>query len=104
MPHYNIMGVAKSALESSVRYLAYDLGAQGHRINAISAGPIKTLAAAGVSGFSKILDEVAARSPLRRNVETSEVAEVAVFLLSDRSSAMTGEILYVDAGYHIMGL
>ena len=104
IPHYNVMGVAKAALESSVRYLAHDLGPLGHRVNAISAGPIKTLAASGVSGFGQMLDQVAARSPMRRNVKADEVGEAAVFLLSDRASAITGEILHVDAGYHAMGI
>jgi enoyl-[acyl-carrier protein] reductase I len=104
IPHYNIMGVAKAALECSVRYLAADLGPAGHRVNAISAGPIKTLAASGVSGFSAMLDIVAARSPMRRNVELEEVGDAALFFLSDLSRAVTGEVLYVDCGYHVMGL
>ena len=103
VPHYNVMGVAKAALESSVRYLAADAGPQGHRVNAISAGPIKTLAAAGISGFSKVLERVEERAAMRRNVEPAEVADAAVFLLSDMSRAITGEVLYVDCGYHIMG-
>ncbi len=103
--NYNVMGVAKAALEANVRYLAYDLGPSNIRVNAISAGPIKTLAAAGgVSGFSKVLDVVKAQAPLRRNVDTSEVGDVAVFLGSSMSRAVTGEVLYVDNGYHILGL
>jgi len=104
VPHYNVMGVAKSALESSVRYLAHDLGPQGHRVNAISAGPIKTLAAAGITGFSRMMDQVASRAPMGRNVELTEVADAAIFLLSGRSSGITGEVLHVDAGYHVMGV
>src|SRR5207247_11328172 len=98
------MGVAKPALEASVRYLAANLGPQNIRVNAISAGPIKTLASAGISGFSNILQVYRDRAPLRRNVETAEVADAAVFLLSAQSRAITGEILMVDAGYHIVGL
>jgi len=104
VPHYNVMGVAKSALESSVRYLAHDLGPQGHRVNAISAGPIKTLAAAGITGFSRMMEQVASRAPMGRNVELTEVADAAIFLLSSRSSGITGEVLHVDAGYHVMGV
>ncbi len=103
--NYNVMGVAKAALEANVRYLANDLGPSNIRVNAISAGPIKTLAAAGgVSGFSRVLDLVKSQAPLRRNVDTSEVGDVAVFLGSQMSRAVTGEILYVDNGYHILGL
>ena len=97
------MGVAKAALESSVRYLASDLGARNVRVNAISAGPIKTLAAAGISGFSNILHVYRERSPLRRNIDAGEVADAAMFLLSPRSRAVTGEILMVDAGFHVTG-
>ncbi len=104
MPHYNVMGVAKAALESSVRYLAADLGPQNIRVNAISAGPIKTLAAAGISGFSSILQVYRDRTPLRRNVELAEVADAAVFLLGPSGRAITGEVLMVDAGYHIAGI
>jgi len=100
-PNYNVMGVAKAALESSVRYLAADLGPQNIRVNAISAGPIKTLAAAGISGFSSILQVYRDRAPLRRNVDLAEVADAAVFLLSSASRAVTGEVLMVDAGFHI---
>ena len=100
-PNYNVMGVAKAALESSVRYLAADLGPQNIRVNAISAGPIKTLAAAGISGFSSILQVYRDRAPLRRNVDLAEVADAAVFLLSSASRAITGEVLMVDAGFHV---
>ena len=102
--NYNVMGVAKAALESSVRYLAADLGEKGIRVNAISAGPINTLAARGISGFTDILGQVAERAPLKRNVETEEVAGTAVFLASDLSSGITGEVIYVDCGYNIVGL
>src|SRR5215467_6316493 len=102
-PNYNVMGVAKAALESTVRYLAADLGQKNVRVNAVSAGPIKTLASAGISGFSTILHVYKERTPLRRNVELSEVADAAVFLLSDASRAITGEVLMVDAGYHAVG-
>ena len=104
IPHYNIMGVAKAALESSVRYLAADVGPQGHRVNAISAGPIKTLAASGVKGFSSMLDIVAARSALKRNVGAGEVGDAALFFLSDLSRGVTGDVMFVDAGFNVMGL
>jgi enoyl-[acyl-carrier protein] reductase I len=104
MPNYNVMGVAKAALDMSVRYLASDLGPRGIRVNAISAGPVKTLAAAGVKGFSKILDRMREHAPLRRNVTQEEIADAAIFLLSDMSRAITGEIIHVDSGYHIMGM
>ena len=103
-PNYNVMGVAKAALESSVRYLAADLGPKNIRVNAISAGPIKTLAASGISGFSGILQLYRDRAPLRRTVETSEVADAAVFLLSDAGRAITAEVLMVDGGYHSVGM
>jgi enoyl-[acyl-carrier protein] reductase I len=103
-PNYNVMGVAKAALESSVRYLASDLGPQGIRVNAISAGPIKTLAASGIAGFSSILQAYRDRAPLRRTVETAEVADAAVFLLGPAGRAVTGEVLMVDGGYHAMGV
>ena len=103
VPHYNVMGVAKAALEASVRYLAYDLGKKRIRVNAISAGPIKTLAARGISGLGDMMKSHAERSPLQRNVEVSEVANTAVFLASDASSGITGETIYVDCGYNIMG-
>ena len=102
--NYNVMGVAKAALESTVRYLAADLGPKNIRVNAISAGPIKTLAAAGVSGFSSILQVYRDRAPLRRTVDTSEVADAAVFLLSDAGRAVTAEVLMVDGGYHATGM
>jgi enoyl-[acyl-carrier protein] reductase I len=102
--NYNVMGVAKAALEASVRYLASDLGPQNIRVNAISAGPIKTLAAAGISGFSGILQVYRDRAPLRRNIELAEVADTAVFLLGPGSRAITGEVIMVDAGYHILGI
>jgi enoyl-[acyl-carrier protein] reductase I len=98
------MGVAKAALEASVRYLALDLGPRGIRVNAISAGPINTVAARGIGGFGQILDVVAERSPLKRNVQLDEIAGSALFLLSPLSSAVTGEVLYVDCGFHIVGL
>jgi enoyl-[acyl-carrier protein] reductase I len=104
LQNYNVMGVAKAALETSVMYLASDLGAQNIRVNAISAGPVKTLAAAGISGFSGILQVYREKAPLKRNIESSEVADTALFLLSPASRGITGETLFVDAGYHIMGL
>jgi enoyl-[acyl-carrier protein] reductase I len=104
IPRYNIMGVAKAALEASVRYLAYDLGKRNIRVNAISAGPIKTLASRGISGFGDMLKEQAERAPLKRNVDVNEVATTAVFLASDAGSGITGETLYVDGGYNIMGV
>jgi enoyl-[acyl-carrier protein] reductase I len=102
--HYNVMGVAKAALEASVRYLAADLGPDGIRVNAISAGPIKTLAASGIRGFKTILNAVEERTPLRRNVTQADVAGTALFLCSDLAAGVTGEVVYVDGGYHIMGL
>ncbi|HTT12307.1 MAG TPA: enoyl-ACP reductase FabI [Burkholderiaceae bacterium] len=99
VPHYNTMGLAKAALEASVRYLAADLGPQGIRVNGISAGPIKTLAASGIKGFSRMLDYNERTAPLRRNVTIEEVGNVAAFLLSDLSSGITGEIMYVDCGF-----
>jgi enoyl-[acyl-carrier protein] reductase I len=104
MPHYNVMGVAKAALEASVRYLAADLGPKRIRVNAISAGPIKTLAASGIGDFRYILKWNEYNSPLRRTVTTEEVGETAAYLVSDMSRGMTGEILHVDAGYHIVGM
>ena len=103
-PNYNVMGVAKAALEASVRYLAADLGPKNIRVNAISAGPIKTLAASGISGFSNILQVYRDRAPLRRTVETSEVGDAAVFLLGPAGRAITGEVLMVDGGFHAMGI
>jgi enoyl-[acyl-carrier protein] reductase I len=104
MPHYNVMGVAKAALEASVRYLAADLGQQNIRVNAISAGPIKTLAASGIGDFRYILRWNEFNSPLRRTVTIEEVGQTAVYLLSPMSSGVTGEILHVDAGYHVVGM
>jgi enoyl-[acyl-carrier protein] reductase I len=102
--NYNVMGVAKAALEATVRYLASELGPANVRVNAISAGPLKTLAAAGISGFSSILQVYRERAPLRRNIDLTEVADAAMFLLGSGSRAVTGEIVMVDAGYHIVGL
>ena len=104
IPHYNVMGVAKAALEASVRYLAADLGPQNIRVNAISAGPIKTLAASGIGDFRTILKWNELNAPLRKNVTIEEVGNSAMYLLSDLASGVTGEVHYVDAGYHIMGL
>src|SRR6266550_2498676 len=104
MPHYNVMGVAKAALEASVRYLAEDLGKKNIRVNALSAGPIRTLAASGVGDFRYILKWNELNSPLRRTVTISEVGDCALFLLSDLSRGVTGEILHVDSGYHIVGM
>lgn len=104
VPNYNVMGVAKAALEASVRYLAHDLGPKGIRVNAISAGPIRTLAAAGISDFKTMLHHVAERAPLKRNIDAEEVGKTALYLCSDWGSAVTGEILHVDAGYNIMGM
>lgn len=101
---YNVMGVAKAALEASVRYLAENLGKEGKRVNAISAGPIKTLSAKGIKDFNSILDIVEEKAPLRRNVTTEEVGNAVTFLLSDMSRAITGQIIYADSGYNIMGL
>ncbi len=101
--NYNVMGVAKAALEASVRYLASDLGPCKIRVNAISAGPVKTASARGIKDFSKILDAVAERAPLRRNTESAEVADAAVFLASDLGRGVTGNVIYVDAGFQIMG-
>lgn len=102
-PNYNVMGVAKAALEASVRYLSSDLGPNNIRVNAISAGPIKTLAAAGISGFSSILQVYRERAPLRRNIELGEIADAAVFLLGAGSRGITGEVVMVDAGFHVVG-
>ena len=104
MPHYNVMGVAKAALEASVRYLAADLGPNAIRVNAISAGPIKTLAASGIGDFRYILKWNEYNSPLRRTVTIEEVGDTAAYLLSDLSRGVTGEILHVDAGYHVVGM
>ena len=104
MPHYNVMGVAKAALEASVRYMAEDLGRDGIRVNAISAGPIRTLAASGIAGFRNLHKSFADQAPLRRNVTTEDVGNSALWLCSDLSTAVTGEILYVDAGFNVMGI
>ena len=104
IPHYNTMGLAKASLEASVRYLAADLGPRGIRVNAISAGPIKTLAAAGIAGFGKILQHVEKFAPLRRNVTIDEVGNAAAFLLSDLSAGITADILYVDGGFNVVSV
>lgn len=104
MPHYNVMGLAKASLEANVRYLAQSLGPEGIRVNGISAGPIKTLAAAGVSNFRKMLDYVEQHAPLRRTVTIEDVGNAAAFLCSDLASGITGEITYVDSGYSILGM
>ncbi|UCH72613.1 MAG: enoyl-ACP reductase FabI [Rhodospirillales bacterium] len=104
MPHYNVMGVAKAALEASVRYLAVDLGAQGIRVNAISAGPIRTLAASGIGDFRYILKWNELNSPLRRNVTIDEVGRAGLYLLADLSAGVTGEVHHVDCGYHTVGM
>lgn len=104
MPHYNVMGVAKAALEASVRYLAVDLGPKGIRVNAISAGPIKTLAASGIGDFRHILRWNEINAPLKRNVTTVEVGNTALYLLSDLGTGITGELLHLDAGYHAIGM
>jgi len=103
-PHYNVMGVAKAALEASVRYLAYDFGPQGVRVNAISAGPIRTLAAAGVAGFKQMYNKFAEVAPLHENIGIEDVGQAAVFLCSDLSSRTTGQVLFVDSGYNILGI
>jgi len=103
-PHYNVMGVAKAALESSTRYLAYDFGPQKVRVNAISAGPIRTLAAAGVGGFRDMYKHFADMSPMRENVTIEDVGNAAVFLASDLSAKITGDVLYVDSGFNIVGV
>jgi len=102
--NYNVMGVAKAALEASVRYLAADLGPMGIRVNAISAGPIRTLAAKGIKDFNSILKQVEEKAPLRRNTEAAEVGDTALFLMSDWARGITGEVIYVDSGYHILGV
>jgi enoyl-[acyl-carrier protein] reductase I len=104
IPGYNVMGIAKAALDMSVRYLASNLGPKGIRVNGLSAGPVKTLASAGIGGFSKILEHMRNHAPLRRNVDQSEVADAAIFLLSNMARGITGEILHVDSGYNIMGM
>lgn len=104
VPNYNVMGVAKASLEANVRYLAAALGPEGIRVNAISAGPIRTLAASGIADFRSMLKQVEERAPLRRNVTIEEVGNAAAFLCSDLASGITGDVLYVDNGYHILGL
>jgi len=104
MPHYNVMGVAKAALDASVRYLAWDLGEKGIRVNAVSAGPVRTLAARSIAGFPTMEAIVEERSPLRRNVEADDVAGAAAYLLSDAAQSVTATTLYVDSGYHSMGM
>jgi enoyl-[acyl-carrier protein] reductase I len=104
VPHYNVMGVAKAALDMSVRYLASDLGPKGIRVNAISAGPIKTLAASGVHGISKMLEYHRTHAPLRKNTEQEEVGDVGLFLVSSLSRGVTGEVIHVDNGFHVMGM
>jgi enoyl-[acyl-carrier protein] reductase I len=104
VPHYNVMGVAKAALDMSMRYLAADLGPKGIRVNAISAGPIKTIAASGVHGISKMLEYHREHAPLRKNTEQAEVGDVALFLVSPLSRGITGEVIHVDGGFHVMGM
>jgi len=104
IPRYNVMGVAKSALEASIRYLAFDVGPKKIRVNGVSAGPVQTLAARGISGFTDMMKIVEGKAPLRRNVQIEEVANAAAFLLSPLSSGITGEILHVDCGYNILGM
>jgi enoyl-[acyl-carrier protein] reductase I len=104
VPHYNVMGVAKAALEASTRYLAYDLGTKKIRVNCISAGPVNTLAARGISGFGEMLKHYEAHSPLKRNVLPDELGATGTFLASDGAAAITGQVLYVDCGYQIMGM
>jgi enoyl-[acyl-carrier protein] reductase I len=104
VPHYNVMGVAKAALEASTRYLAYDLGPKKIRVNCISAGPVNTVAARGISGFSDMLRHYEAHSPLKRNVLPDELGATGTFLASDGAAAITGQVLYVDCGYQIMGM
>jgi enoyl-[acyl-carrier protein] reductase I len=104
MPHYNVMGVAKAALEASTRYLAYDLGPKKIRVNCISAGPMNTLAARGISGFTEILKHYEAHAPLKRNVLPDELGSTGLFLASDGAAAITGQVIYVDCGYQIMGM
>ncbi len=104
VPHYNVMGLAKASLEANVRYLAASLGPEGTRVNAVSAGPIRTLAASGIADFRTMLKEVEERTPMRRNVTIEEVGNAGAFLCSDLASGITGDVLYVDTGYHILGL
>ena len=104
IPHYNVMGVAKASLEASVRYLAYDLGPKKIRVNAISAGPVNTLAARGIAGFTQMLKYYEEHAPLKRNIEPKELGSTGLFLVSDMSTGTTGQVLYVDSGYEIMGM
>ncbi|MBM4456015.1 MAG: SDR family oxidoreductase, partial [Verrucomicrobia bacterium] len=104
VPHYNVMGVAKAALEASVRYLAYDLGPKKIRVNAISAGPVNTLAARGISGFSSMLSHYEQHAPLKRNITLEELGAMGVFLASEGGAGVTGQTLYVDSGYSVMGM
>jgi enoyl-[acyl-carrier protein] reductase I len=104
VPHYNVMGVAKASLEASARYLAYDLGRKRIRVNCISAGPVNTLAARGISGFSSMMKHYQERAPLKRSCEPSELGQVGLFLASDGAAAITGQVIYVDGGYQIMGM
>jgi enoyl-[acyl-carrier protein] reductase I len=104
VPHYNVMGVAKASLEASTRYLAYDLGPKKIRVNCISAGPVNTLAARGISGFNEMLKHYEAHAPLKRNVVPDELGATGAFLASDGAAAITGQVLYVDCGYEIMGM
>jgi len=104
IPHYNVMGVAKASLEASIRYLAYDLGPKGIRVNAISAGPVNTLAARGIAGFTQMLKHYEEHAPLKRNIEPAELGSAGLFLASDMSTGTTGQVLYVDSGYEIMGM
>ncbi len=104
VPHYNVMGVAKAALEASIRYLAFDLGPQKIRLNGISAGPVNTLAARGISGFTSVLKHYEAHAPLKRNIDPAELGAAGVFLASDGAASITGQVIYVDSGYQIMGM
>ena len=104
LPSYNVMGLAKASLEANTRFLAYDLGAEGTRVNAISAGPIKTLASAGIKGMRQMLSTVAETAPLKRNVTIEDVGNSAAFLCSDLAAGITGQVVYVDAGYSIVGM
>jgi len=104
VPHYNVMGVAKASLEASTRYLAYDLGPKKIRVNCISAGPVNTLAARGISGFTEMLRHYETHAPLKRNVLPEELGAAGTFLASDGAAAITGQVLYVDCGYQIMGM
>jgi len=104
VPHYNVMGVAKASLEASTRYLAYDLGPQKIRVNCISAGPVNTLAARGIAGFNEMFKHYEAHAPLKRSCSTEELGHSGVFLASDGAAAITGQVIYVDGGYQIMGM